>query len=161
MRTVTLNSCEAYRCAHGLEVLLYKTFSKAPNKYKKLFSDIIVDAGNCCDAVTDAFYIPSDQEEGKLYALRCAYSAMKKIERRLDIAVNHEVNAISNETRARYDMVIDKLDINLKRWSNSLSKKCGGEAIEQEIRESQIPAVTPVGETNYYEDTLQGQIAKS
>ena len=156
----TLNNCEAFKYAKGLETMAYKSFVKVNNRDKKLFSDIVSDISNCCDAVTDAFYLPNDHIEEKSYALKCAYANMKRVERKLDVAVNSEINAITLETRAKYDIAIEKLDLNLRRWSNSLSKKYGGETIEKDILKGQISAVKPVGATEDYEDTLQGQIVE-
>ena len=153
----TLNNCEAFRYAKGLEVMAYKAFVKAANRDKKLYSDIVADISNCCDAITDAFYMPGEHLDDKLYALRCAYASMKRIERKLDVATHNEINAMSLDTRAKFDIAIDKLDNNLRRWSNSLSKSDTKDIIEEDTK-SQIPAVTPVGETILHEDALQGQI---
>ncbi len=129
----TLSTCEAFRYAKGLEMMAYKTFVKVKNRDKKLFSDIISDISGCCDAVTDAFFMPKDSTEEKIYALRCAYSYLKRVERKLDVAVSNEMNAISLELRAKYDIAIEKLDLNLRRWSNSLSNQTGDEIIEKDI----------------------------
>ncbi len=144
----------AFRYALELETFAYKNFEKSPNKGKKLVSDIINEISICTDAITDAFYMPNKELEGKYSALSCAYSHMKRCERKLDIAVSNMLNIISHETRAKYDLIIEQLDINLARWSNSIAKKINGED-EIELRSSQISAVMPVGETNYNEGVQQ------
>lgn len=136
-----IRNLEVYQDAMILERMTYRTEHKIMNKYKKLWKDIIDEASAICDGISDAYYMPKENFEGKYDAACFAMSHLVRIERKLDIANSPDVQTISNDVRAKYDIQIHKVRINLEGWSNSLRKK-----ISESVR--QISAVTPVEETS-------------
>lgn len=136
-----IRNLEVYQDAMVLERMTYRTEHKIMNKYKKLWKDVIDEASAICDGICDAYYMPKENFEGKYDAACFAMSHLVRLERKLDIANSPDVQTISNEVRAKYDIQIHKIRINLEGWSNSLRKK-----ISESVR--QISAVTPVEETS-------------
>lgn len=136
-----IRNLEVYQDAMILERMTYRTEHKIMNKYKKLWKDIIEEASAICDGISDAYYMPKENLEGKYDAACFAMSHLVRLERKLDIANSPDVQTISNDVRAKYDIQIHKVRINLEGWSNSLRKK-----ISESVR--QISAVTPVEETS-------------
>ena len=139
-KSTEIKNLEVYQHAMLLERMVYRTEHKIPNKYKVLWKDVIVEASAICDGICDAYHIPKDMFAEKFNAARFALSHLVRMERKLDIANSPDVQAISNEVRANYDIQIHTVRVNLEQWSNSLYKKM------ESVR--QIPAVTPVGETS-------------
>lgn len=136
-----IRNLEVYQDAMILERMTYRTEHKIMNKYKKLWKDIIDEASAICYGISDAYYMPKENFEGKYDAACFAMSHLVRLERKLDIANSPDVQTISNDVRAKYDIQIHKVRINLEGWSNSLRKK-----ISESVR--QISAVTPVEETS-------------
>ena len=136
-----IRNLEVYQDTMVLERMTYRTEHKIMNKYKKLWKDVIDEASAICDGICDAYYMPKENFEGKYDAACFAMSHLVRLERKLDIANSPDVQTISNEVRAKYDIQIHKIRINLEGWSNSLRKK-----ISESVR--QISAVTPVEETS-------------
>ena len=140
-KSADIRNLEVYQDAMILERMTYRTEHKIMNKYKKLWKDIIEEASAICDGISDAYYMPKENLEGKYDAACFAMSHLVRLERKLDIANSPDVQTISNDVRAKYDIQIHKVRINLEGWSNSLRKK-----ISESVR--QISAVTPVEETS-------------
>lgn len=134
-----IKNLKVYDEACILEKMAYNTKHKVPNKHKTLWNDIIVEASAICDGLSDAYFIPKEQLVDKFNAASFSMSHLVRIERKLDISNSPDVQAISNDVRAAYDIQIHKVRIQLQGWLNSLNKK---------ISESQVPAVTPVGENS-------------
>lgn len=144
-----VRNLEVYQDAMILERMTYRTEHKIPNKAKKLWKDIIDEASAVCDGICDAYHIPKDNVQGKFDAACFATSHLMRLERKLDIANCPDVQAISNEIRAKYDIQIHRVRVNLDGWSNSLLKKILAQNSNTSISNdsvSQVSAVTPVGE---------------
>lgn len=131
-----ITKLEIYHDAKLLEVMAYQSETKSPHKYKRLWVDIIACVSACCDAMSDAYFIPKGNLDAKYNALSFAMSNLVKMERKLDIANSHDVQALNNEYRAKFDLQIHKVKVNLAGWLNSTHGKMV----------SQISAVMPVGE---------------
>lgn len=134
-----IKNIKVYDEACTLEKMTYRTRHKIPNTYKFLWDEIITEASAICDGLCDTYYIPKEMLQDKFNAASFAMSHLVRMERKLDIVNAHDVQAISNEMRATYDIQIHNVRVQLQGWLNSLSKKISG---------SQISAVTPVGENS-------------
>lgn len=125
--------------AESLEQYLWLIEHTIPNKHKGLWSKILDDAGFLCDRIYEAYDIPKELDDAKYHALCAGYTALRRIQRRVIIANLHNVNAIDNDTKARIDILSNKVLTNLQGWSNSIKKRLS----------RQIPeAATPKGENS-------------
>lgn len=118
--------------AELLETYLWTIQHKIPNKCKGLWDKILYDAGFVCDRVYEAFDIPKENDQAKYYALCAAYTALRRIQRRVLIANFHNVCAIDNNQKAQIDILSNKVRTNLQGWSNSIKSRLSRQIPESE-----------------------------
>ena len=72
--------------------------------YRPLWSEVTKNAGEVCDGIYEAYEIPDSLLELKINALSFSVCALRKLERRLNIANMYKVDALPDVQKAKYDM---------------------------------------------------------
>ena len=106
-----------------LEAMTWVTLHKIPHMYRPLWSEVTKNAGEVCDGIYEAYGIPDSLLELKINALSFSVCALRKLERRLNIANMYKVDALPDVQKAKYDIEIHKIRVKLKPWLNSLKMK--------------------------------------
>lgn len=117
-----INGLSVYKLATELEAMTYLSQKYIPKDLRyNLWNDVIKNASNVCDGLCDAYHAPKNNLILKYESLSFAFSNLRQIERRTATANN--IQALSDDHKAKYDIKLHEVRNNLSGWINSIGSK--------------------------------------